>query len=70
MPLYVAALRLSNKLNNCLVWDVLKCRQSFGQIVTKEKLYYADVNHWTLMEAGLFQFTLSHSMLQWSPRSC
>jgi hypothetical protein len=52
MPLYVAALRLSNQLNKCMVWDVVKCRQSFGQIVAKQKLYYADVNHWTLMEAG------------------
>jgi hypothetical protein len=31
MPLYVAALRLSNQLNKCMVWDVVKCRQSFGQ---------------------------------------
>ena len=68
MPLYVAALRLSNQLNKCIVWDVVKCRQSFGQIVAKQKLYYANVSHWTLMEAGLFQVIPSHSMFQWSSR--
>jgi len=70
MQLCVAALRLSNKLNKCVVWDVLKCRQSLGQIVVKQKLYDAAVSHWTLTGAGLFQFTPSHSVLQWSPRSC
>ena len=63
MPLFVAALRLINKLNKCMVWDELKCRQSIGQNVAKQKLYYAAVSHWTLMGAGLFQFTPSHSTL-------